>query len=389
MSGRPVPDFAAFAQDCEAVAQRGLPRLSVDRPVLIFGAGHFARDLCATLKQAGHRVEGFIETRPRSDQLMGLPVQSWASLQADARKAQLAMGIFNRDAPLDQLESLARDAGFSDVFMPWDLYAQFGEALGWRYWLGQPADLQQNLALLEQCFHRLADPESQHCLLQIARFRLGLHTGYGSFRHPDNQYFNTLTLGATSGRPITFVDCGAYTGDTYFELAANAPVAHAYLLEPDPANYRALTAAVNKTAGAVTCLPLAVGQTYGITRFSTGQGEGASISLEGDSHIALAALDELLHGQAVDFIKYDVEGAEIPALLGSRTLIERWRPVLAISLYHRPRDLFEIPRLVSQLCEDYRLYIRQHYFNSFDSVLYAIPNAPGNARYYAPPLHLS
>lgn len=90
--------------------------------------------------------------------------------------------------------------------------------------------------------------------------------------------------------------------------------------------------------------------------------------------IACAALDDLLLNTAVDFIKLDVEGAEIPALLGGRRLIETHRPTLAISLYHRPDDLWAIPATLDSICPNYRLFIRQHYFNSFDSVLYAIPD---------------
>jgi hypothetical protein len=47
--------------------------------------------------------------------------------------------------------------------------------------------------------------------------------------------------------------------------------------------------------------------------------------------------------------------------------------VLAISCYHKPEDLWALPDLIDSLVPDYRLYLRQHTFNSFDLVLYAIP----------------
>ena len=77
--------------------------------------------------------------------------------------------------------------------------------------------------------------------------------------------------------------------------------------------------------------------------------------------------------EKVDFIKLDVEGAEKKALDGAKQLIVRSRPVLAISLYHQPQDLWELPLFLSTICENYKFYIRQHYANSFDSVLYAVP----------------
>jgi hypothetical protein len=87
------------------------------------------------------------------------------------------------------------------------------------------------------------------------------------------------------------------------------------------------------------------------------------------------ALDDLLRGQSTDFIKLDVEGGEIAALKGAADVILRCRPVLAISFYHRPQDLWEIPQLLRTLCPDYQFFLRQHYFNSFDSVLYAVPDS--------------
>jgi hypothetical protein len=75
----------------------------------------------------------------------------------------------------------------------------------------------------------------------------------------------------------------------------------------------------------------------------------------------------------IHFIKFDVEGGEIEAIIGAKNLILENRPVLAISLYHRPVDLWEIPELLQKLCINYSFYIRQHFFNSFDSVIYAIP----------------
>jgi hypothetical protein len=83
----------------------------------------------------------------------------------------------------------------------------------------------------------------------------------------------------------------------------------------------------------------------------------------------------VLGAQAVDLIKLDIEGAEAPALGGARRTLARSKPVLALSAYHRPEDLWALPDLVSDLCDGYRLYLRQHACNSFDLVLYAVPAA--------------
>jgi FkbM family methyltransferase len=169
------------------------------------------------------------------------------------------------------------------------------------------------------------------------------------------------------------VDGGAYNGDTYLELCGMTEVERAYLFEPDTANFAQMIRYISQTGRKVQCLPMGLADSYRILSFNAGSGEGASISETGTAHIAVAALDDVLAGHAVDFIKLDVEGMELKALQGGRKLIQRSRPVLALSLYHLPQDLWELPLALADLFEGYRFHVRQHWFNSFDSVLYGIP----------------
>ena len=277
--------------------------------------------------------------------------------------------------PLDQLEALGREAGFADILLPWHIYGQFEKQLGWRYWLSGREAIISQLDALERSHAFFTDATSQACLLDICRFRLGLHTAYGSFRHETNQYFNELTLNARTPASIRYVDGGAYNGDTLIEFANLRTIASAWLFEPDRDNFAALKKNLRTSTVAAHCLPLALSDGYQILSFSEGNGEAGTISSSGTAHIAAAALDDVFPTQAVDFIKLDVEGAEIAALNGSVQLIERCRPTLAISFYHRVQDLWEIPAWLAAHCEDYDFALRQHYYNSFDSVLYAVPRA--------------
>ena len=75
----------------------------------------------------------------------------------------------------------------------------------------------------------------------------------------------------------------------------------------------------------------------------------------------------------VDFIKMDIEGAELAALQGSEASIRRHRPKLAISLYHNPEDFETIPRWLSGLGLDYRFYLDHHTIYNNETVLFAVP----------------
>ena len=75
--------------------------------------------------------------------------------------------------------------------------------------------------------------------------------------------------------------------------------------------------------------------------------------------------------QRVDFIKMDIEGSELAALRGAEASIRRWRPKLAISIYHRPEDFFVIPTWIDSLGLGYRFYLDHYSIHGEETVLYA------------------
>ena len=68
----------------------------------------------------------------------------------------------------------------------------------------------------------------------------------------------------------------------------------------------------------------------------------------------------------------DIEGAEKKALMGAKTLIRKFKPKLAISVYHKRDDIWEIPKLILSINPEYRFFLRVYSFTGKDTVLYAI-----------------
>ena len=80
------------------------------------------------------------------------------------------------------------------------------------------------------------------------------------------------------------------------------------------------------------------------------------------------------HGiDRVDFLKLDVEGAEMEALRGAEQTIRRARPKLALSVYHRDEDLARIPAWVHDLGLGYRLFMDHSWPGPAETVLFAQP----------------
>ena len=70
-------------------------------------------------------------------------------------------------------------------------------------------------------------------------------------------------------------------------------------------------------------------------------------------------------------IKYDVEGSEEKAILGSIETIKKNNTTLAISIYHRSRDIFSIPILISSLFPNSKMIIKKLYgIPDWDILLY-------------------
>lgn len=85
-------------------------------------------------------------------------------------------------------------------------------------------------------------------------------------------------------------------------------------------------------------------------------------------------VDEFFAGKKLDIIKLDVEGAEIPVLEGAIKTIQKQKPKLLISIYHRSHglDLVNIPKLLAPFYNDYTFYVAHHrpWYN--ETILYAI-----------------
>ena len=89
--------------------------------------------------------------------------------------------------------------------------------------------------------------------------------------------------------------------------------------------------------------------------------------------VETVTLDDYLGDKPVTYIKMDVEGAELEVIKGAKNIIMRQHPRLAVSIYHKIEDIWEIPALILEYYPGYQLYLRHYSFSHYDTVLYAIP----------------
>jgi FkbM family methyltransferase len=359
--------------------------------VLIFGAGSYARKLAKAFRAKGHTVHAFLSSHPAVHKhLDGIP---WYGLDAVPETLQdagpVACGVFNRSDDYQGLKNILHDYGFDQILWPWNYYPTLHRQLGWCYWMdAEPRDLlawQQDTDY-QTFVNLLADEQSRVIIERIIAFRFGLDLPFSAYKSVEPQYFNHLTLQALpTDRPISYLDVGAYNGDTLENLCAKAAVGTAILLEPDPCNFSQLI----ETASRLTqfypqlqpsVLPMGAGSEYGFISMAV-NGEASSLhasdqELAAESYtVTVIPIDHIMPALHIDFVKIDVEGHDREVIKGMQELLRRSMPVIVVSLYHRPRDLVDLSLYLRLVLRDlpYKFHVRQHLYNSYETVLYAIP----------------
>ena len=131
-------------------------------------------------------------------------------------------------------------------------------------------------------------------------------------------------------------------------------------------------------AKAIELVPNPLWSVSGLDLFIEGNGPATRVASQSDdpaaTKIKALCIDDLVQQRCLnrlDFIKMDIEGAEMHALIGAEKSIRRFCPKLAIAVYHRTQDLWEIPEWLDKLDLGYRFYLRHFTIHQEETVLFA------------------
>jgi FkbM family methyltransferase len=194
----------------------------------------------------------------------------------------------------------------------------------------------------------------------------------GSDQLTARQYFD-LPYMKRSAEEI-FVDGGVYDGITSvrFMKWCEGHYSKIYLFEPDEVNAEksreTMYANHCKAFEIIKCGLWNEDREIG---FHAEGSASSTLDESMDEKVKVCCMDDAI-SEPVTFIKYDIEGAEYNGLLGARRIIETYKPKLAICIYHRPEDIWELPKLILQFRSDYKFYLRHYSLVDWETVLYAI-----------------
>ena len=327
------------------------------KPIVMYGMGNGADKILAVFSERGIEVSDFFASDGfvRHQQFHGKTVMSYAEICEKYDDFTVVVS-FGSQLP-DVLANIYRIDSERELYVPDVPVVADSDVFDLAFF-------ERHRAELDAACELLADDLSRQTFCDVIWYRL---TGKIEYlrRHivTPCDVMNGL-LDAKSYR-IT-ADLGAYNGDSIRELASYAPhLERVTALEPDERTYKKLTSFAESAPYKITACNAAAWDCECTLEFTAGGNRNSTlignVGIKTGAKIrkvTAARLDSLMHG-ACDYIKYDVEGAEYEAIVGSREVIAREHPELLVSLYHRSEDMYRLPKLVHEMGYS-KLYLRRY-----------------------------
>lgn len=224
--------------------------------------------------------------------------------------------------------------------------------------------------------YKLLDLSIQGYVGKLATYdwMLGVHDFYfDQYQHGDFRV----------QRGDVIIDAGAFVGDTplLFDIVTEGDCEiHAFEVLDENIALFEFNLQLNDTRAKIILNKRALGATSGTHAFVKQHQLQGATSIFGDASgeaIDVTTLDHYVASNGmtkVDLIKMDIEGAERLALQGAIGTIQRFKPRLAICVYHLWDDVIEIPKLIAATGVDYAFTFKWvQLLNGWEAVLLATP----------------
>lgn len=187
----------------------------------------------------------------------------------------------------------------------------------------------------------------------------------------DRQYFDLPYLSHSENE--VFIDVGCFDGLTVCNFLKWSGNKYKEIIsfEPDACCYKKCGEKL-KNVKNLSLVNKGAWSKEDKLRFEATGVSDSKISEYGNTEIVTCRLDDVLQDKQVTFLKMDIEGAEKEALIGAERIIRIHKPKLAISVYHKKEDIWEIPKLLLEMNPHYRFYLRHYSLRYAETVLYAL-----------------
>lgn len=163
------------------------------------------------------------------------------------------------------------------------------------------------------------------------------------------------------------LDIGACLGDTALYMNKHG-ASQVYSFEIDRNNIECMKKTFSKLAiNTIKIIQNAISNNKSIFYYTPapnniGAGKISEEKKNNDSYqVKCTTIDQICKDMHIqpDFIKMDIEGAELDAIEGARDTLIKYQPKLAICIYHKWSHRWEIPLLLHEILPHYRFYLKK------------------------------
>lgn len=178
------------------------------------------------------------------------------------------------------------------------------------------------------------------------------------------------------------IDAGGCWGDTAIYFASKVGDAgRVYSFEFIPGNLQIWkrNMSINpRLAGIIELIERPLWETPDINTYYEDAGPGSRVSFiqkdQFSGSVKTQTIDSFVDEHKIariDFIKLDIEGAELYALKGALQTLKKFKPKLAIAIYHSMDDFVQIPEWINSLELGYKLYLGHFTIHQEETILFA------------------
>jgi FkbM family methyltransferase len=173
------------------------------------------------------------------------------------------------------------------------------------------------------------------------------------------------------------IDGEAFKGETSFWFLSKG-AGKVYAFEPDHYNFSILCKNIirNKVEDKIIPVQKILSNRTGTFSLYATSSAGSVALTEGNETVEGITLDSFVEKeglQKLDFIKLDVEGAELEVLEGAVETIKKFKSKMAISAYHKPEDIITISEFILQFLPNAKFYLSHKNWGWSDTVLFVNP----------------
>lgn len=356
--GKIEAEYRQYPQDDLLAALSGPSARAV-----IFGAGVVGKHLASTMNESANgKLAAFCDNfKTGSCEEFHIPIVSPDELTAHYRDAVIIVAVGTREIN-DEIYNQVLELGFhcEQVFR---CYSGFGIV-----------DLNQYRDGYKWAYEFFEDAISKTIILNRIRGYFS-YFSYFEMEHSPliNQYFDQDVIQFSNQE--VFIDGGCYTGDTVLEFIRRMKGKYDFIYGFEPERDIFETAKLNLNFYENIELINKGLWSKADQLYFHAANTSSTVTANGETSISVTSLDEFFcdgRKRLPTFIKLDIEGSEKEALFGMKNVIAKAHPKLAVCVYHKPEDIYELPQLIMNLGPGYKFTLRHYGEGMYETVLYAL-----------------